>query len=312
VQRLNDNVSLDLADACEFPPVRLPVEQFCVRQVTAIYSHGQYWLYVDVVPWDHRYWPDTYDTTIHAYSSDDCRRWNYHGEILAKGDEGEWDAGGVATPGAVVLDGRTYLFYAGRHRPGPDCIRQIGLAVADQPQGPFVKMRRPIVIADHPENHLDDPVPIVSASGRGIDLYYRHAEHHLDPPPYSIRLTTSDHLVNTWTEPIVVLQSDDKVRAYETAEAIRINGQVLLATFDHFHHGHPKTALRWSSDGTHFVACDDLYLDDHLCAGWQRPSCMLQFALIPDADGVPRHMGICRPIDDAGHYNMQIHSIRMS
>ena len=47
-------------------PVFLPVENFCIRKPSGIFSEGKYWIYADVVPWKHSYWPNTYDTSIHA------------------------------------------------------------------------------------------------------------------------------------------------------------------------------------------------------------------------------------------------------
>lgn len=310
-QDLGSGIQLAFTDNAEEQAVFLPTDNFCVRKPAAIFLGGKYWLYVDVIPWDHPFWPDTYDTSIHAFSSNDCREWDYHGEVVTHRQTGAWDFGGVATPGAVVLDDRIYLFYSGREFPGRDGVRQIGMAVAENPQGPFIKAEQPVIVPRHPESHLDDPIPILSEDGKGIDLYFRRADHQLSPSEYAIRLTKSFDNGQTWSDPVDVLHSDEKIRAYETAEVARIGDQVLLSTFDHFAEGGCKTAFRMSKDGVNFTDCPDLYLDDHLCDGWDAPSCMLQIVLIPDADGINRHLGITRNIDEYGHYNQAIYGIEI-
>ena len=130
-QRLGEGLMLSFAPNAERLRSWLPTEKFCVRKPAAVFAKGQYWLYTDVVSWDNPHWPHTYDTSIHAFSSSDCQGWTYHGEVLRHRENGAWDFGGVATPGAVIFGGRIYLFYSGREKPEGSGWRQIGMAVAD-------------------------------------------------------------------------------------------------------------------------------------------------------------------------------------
>lgn len=85
----------DLNDIIDFEFTTLPVYGFCVRKPAAVFAENRYWIYADVIPWDNPYWPDTYDTSIHAFSSPDCREWEYHGEVVGHKEVGAWDYGGV-------------------------------------------------------------------------------------------------------------------------------------------------------------------------------------------------------------------------
>ena len=75
-------------------PVPIPTERFSVRQNSAIWCDGYYYLYADVIPWDNPYHPDSYDTSIHLFKSANAENWEYHGEVIGKGKPGEWTANG--------------------------------------------------------------------------------------------------------------------------------------------------------------------------------------------------------------------------
>ena len=305
-QRLDERLTLRFAPDAERRRIFLPVDRFCVRKAAALFAGGRHWLYADVVPWDSPHWPDTYDTSIHAFSSPDCSAWTYHGEVLRHRVPGSWDFGGVTTPGALLFDGRVHVFYTGYEKPGRGGVRQIGMAVAEKPEGPFVKATEPIISTGHPESHPCDTIPLLSHDRKGIELFYRQADHQLPPPNYRIRKTVSRDAGRTWSPPVDILVADSVIRAYEAAEAARIGGKTFLATFDHFTGGGFKVGFRVSSDGLRFLPSTDLYLDDHLCHGWPSPRCGLQPTLIPDADGAFRHIGVAVPTDADGHYNQMI------
>ena len=90
-------------------PIPIPTDRFSIRQNSAIWFDGHYYLYADVVPWDNPYHPDTYDTSIHLFKSADAENWEYIGEVIGKGKAGEWTANGVGTPGACVFKGKIYV-----------------------------------------------------------------------------------------------------------------------------------------------------------------------------------------------------------
>lgn len=287
----------------------LPTDNFCIRKTTSVFINNRYWIYADVIPWNHKYWPDTYDTSIHAFSSPDCNQWTYHGEVVRHRENTAWDFGGVATPGALYNNEKIFIFYSGREKTNGKGWRQIGVAIADNPAGPFKKNDLPAVKSTVPESHLDDPIPIISEDGRGIDLYYRQADHHLQPPNYSIRRIQSKDGGITWSEPIIIRAADKIIRAYETLDAIRINGNTILVTFDHFSNGELKTAFYSSPDGKYFRKEAICYLEDFLPKEWTKPVCAFNVMLMSGAQSKLTHIGITRAVDNKSHYNMEIYPI---
>lgn len=83
-------------------PVQIPGDRYSIRQNSAIWFQDRYNLYADVVPWDYRFHPDTYDTSIRLFESADAENWEYRCAVIGKGRRGEWTANGVATPGAAL------------------------------------------------------------------------------------------------------------------------------------------------------------------------------------------------------------------
>lgn len=305
-QKIHDGLVLEFASDAKDKGVFLPVDNFCVRKPTAIFADGKYWIYADVIPWDNPYWPNSYDSSIHAFSSNDCKDWKHHGEFISHREKDTWDYGGVATPGAVCFKEKTYIFYSGREKTDGKGWRQIGMAVADNPQGPFYKIPDPVIVASSSSSHLDDPIPIISRDGQKIELYFRQADQHLPHSNYAIRKTDSADGGVTWTEPIDVFRSDDKkIKACETNEVIRIGNETILASFDHFFEGKNKLAFRFSQDGINFSEAEDLYFEDAMGKGWASTNCAFQIVFIPDANGVFKHIGIARTTDKAGHYNQK-------
>ena len=286
------------------PPVALPTSRFSVRQMNAIHFKGRYYAYKDVVPWDSPHHPDTYHTSVHAYSSDDGLHWGYEGEVLPIGRPGEWDAGGVATPGACVAEGQVLLAYSGREREDGSGRRSIGLAVSADPLGPFARRPAPILTA---EGHLDDPLLVTEpGSGGRVLLYHRLA----DPRGvYTIRLAESEDAGKTWGTPTVVLSCHGDIRAMETLDAKWFGERLVLAQVEHFREGRPmKVALYVSSDGRSFTACRRKYLNDYL-------SVPLRFAFgpivtfIPEADGRIEKIALSGYADGAGHYTQWVYRL---
>ncbi len=278
------------------PPVRLPVHGFSVRQMNAVNVNGRYWAYVDVVPWDSPFHPNTYSTSVHAYESADGRSWDYRGEVLPRGGTGAWDAGGVATPTACVTGGRILVAYSGRGRPDGAGPRSIGLAAATTPSGPFVRRTDPIVSET---GQLDDPILVAVPGEEGrVLLYYRRA----DPRGrYTVSLCESRDGGRTWTPPEVVLRATGDVRAIEPLDGKWIGGRLVFAQVEHFQKGGMKTALYVSPDGRIFSPCRRKYLND-----WLRVPVRFAFGpiltFVPDADGAVRTIGLCGFMDGAGHY----------
>lgn len=62
--------------------------------------------------------------------------------VVEPGAPGDWDCGCIHDPYPLVYEGRIWLYYKGspgKKRGGENIIRAWGVAVADDPKGPFVK-----------------------------------------------------------------------------------------------------------------------------------------------------------------------------
>ena len=127
-------------------------------------------------------------TIWYATSKDDGHTWEEQGMALDVGQQGEFDSHSVFTPNILAYKGKYYLYYTGvKPTPGnakkefennsETDITAIGLAVADSPEGPFVRVQNnPILeISEVPEDfdsyRIDDAALLVKDSK--IWLYYK-------------------------------------------------------------------------------------------------------------------------------------------
>ena len=160
-------------------PIGLPAEGFSPRQSSACWFHGCCYLLCDIVPWDNPYHPDTYDSSIGFYRTKDLLLWEYLGEVVPKGQPGEWNSGGVGTPSVCVFNDRVYVAYSGRTQAGGGGHRFIGVKEANHPEGPFRPVPELMVRLDDIDYTVDDPCLITSnAEGTGpgndrLHLIYR-------------------------------------------------------------------------------------------------------------------------------------------
>ena len=91
-----------------------------------------YWVFYTHNVDDHR------AVAVHAASSGDGRTWEDHGLALGPGAPGAWDESGTIAPYVVPHAGRFYLFYTG-FRGGDLSMRDLGVAVAEEPSGPWAR-----------------------------------------------------------------------------------------------------------------------------------------------------------------------------
>ncbi|MGG1554036.1 glycoside hydrolase family 117 protein [Paenibacillus ferrarius] len=91
-----------------------------------------------VWPWD---WSDVWYAT-----SNDGVSWNERGLAVGRGERGAYDDRSVFTPEVLAYDGRYYLVYQVVQHPYLRRSKEyIGMAHSDSPNGPWVKMREPIL-----------------------------------------------------------------------------------------------------------------------------------------------------------------------
>ena len=138
-------------------------------------------------------------TIWYATSEDEGHTWKEQGMALGLGAEGAFDSHSVFTPNILAFQGKYYMYYTGvQPTPGnPDKkfegnsttdFTAIGVAVANSPEGPFVRPKNNIVIA-HSEVSSDfdsyrvDDASLLVRDGK-IWLYYkgRCIEHGKEGP----------------------------------------------------------------------------------------------------------------------------------
>lgn len=105
--------------------------------------NGRYYLY----PTTDGYagWAGTY---YKAFSSTDLVNWTDHGVILDHGPDVSWADNSAWAPAVATRDGRYYLYFSGGAASG-NTTKQLGVAVAGSPTGPFRDaLGRPLVRGD--------------------------------------------------------------------------------------------------------------------------------------------------------------------
>ena len=116
-------------------------------------------------------------TGLDAFSSTDLVHWTKHNSVLSVKDV-KWAAYAVWAPSAIHLNGRYYLFFAANDIQKTDSFEGgIGLAVSDNPGGPFVDaIGKPLIGKfEHGAQPID---PMVYRDDDGsIYLYYGGQGH---------------------------------------------------------------------------------------------------------------------------------------
>lgn len=74
----------------------------------------------------------------------------YNQVVIPNGAEGEWDQNSIHDPYPLVHNGKIYLYYKSDFGERPDLVRMQGLAIADDPLGPFTKHPlNPVITSGH-------------------------------------------------------------------------------------------------------------------------------------------------------------------
>ncbi|WP_083926258.1 glycoside hydrolase family 117 protein [Neolewinella persica] len=77
--------------------------------------------------------------------------WTPHSKVvIPNGKEGEWDQYSIHDPYPLVYKGKIYLYYKSDFNKKPNLVRMQGLAIADNPLGPFTKHPlNPVISSGH-------------------------------------------------------------------------------------------------------------------------------------------------------------------
>jgi hypothetical protein len=74
----------------------------------------------------------------------------YNKIVIPNGAKGEWDQYSIHDPYPLVHDGKIYIYYKSDFGEKPDKVRMQGLAIADNPLGPFTKHHlNPVITSGH-------------------------------------------------------------------------------------------------------------------------------------------------------------------
>ena len=74
----------------------------------------------------------------------------YNKVVIPNGAKGEWDQYSIHDPYPLVHDGKIYIYYKSDFGEQPDKVRMQGLAIGDNPLGPFTKHPlNPVITSGH-------------------------------------------------------------------------------------------------------------------------------------------------------------------
>jgi len=288
--------------------VPLPTDGFSVRQMNSLWHDGTYYVYADVIDWTNPKHPDSYGSSIGAYSSPDGVSWTYHGEILSGGKKGEWDRGGVATPGAAKFQDKFYLAYSGRQLANGSGERCIGLAVAGTPLGPFTKMPPIASQTGYPNSQpcFDDPQLVTRPGDDKMYMYYRYARRpdgsSTGAYDYTIRLKMTTDPAHGWSDPRIILKPHpDGIDKIETVDAKWIDGQFVMMVLEY----RVGQCLHVSADGEKYHRCTLPNFGNHVSLYRPNPAASLS-GLLVDGEGKLRFVNTVGFTDSKRHYTQWI------
>lgn len=145
---------------------------FTADPAAHVFSDGQLWLYADRDPARaNKTWWAMCD--YHAFSTGDLENWTDHGSVLSC-DDIPWCAGPAWDGDCVERHGRYWYFFP--------MIDQIGVAVADRPEGPFRDaIGAPLITRSTPGVRPNKGSgllvsPVVVDSPAGLFLYFGQTE----------------------------------------------------------------------------------------------------------------------------------------
>ena len=179
-------------------PASTPTAPYAVRAFDVVEwpADGKFYLYCDLVLFSNPKCPSSFGSEIGVFSAPSLDSgWTYHGIAVHK-NASEADAGGLATPTAIVHEGRVFIYFAYEGLPVGAGLRGIGGAYATHPLGPFQRIPNDDValapVGWHrptgPGGILDDP-EVIFHGGR---FHLFHSRKHLQNGDYNCSLTPHD------------------------------------------------------------------------------------------------------------------------
>jgi hypothetical protein len=170
-----------------------PTDHYAVRAFDVVYwkPDSTWYLYCDLVLYSNPECPSSFGSEIGVFSAPTLdSAWTYHGTAVPKNHSAA-DAGGLATPTAIVRDGKIYVYFAYEGLPVGAGLRGIGGATAVHPLGPFTRTP-PVAAAPEgwhrpsgPGGILDDP-EVIFWGGR---FHLFHSRKHLQAGDFNCSRT---------------------------------------------------------------------------------------------------------------------------
>ncbi|MCT4587158.1 MAG: family 43 glycosylhydrolase [Carboxylicivirga sp.] len=152
--------------------------------IDIIKVNGEYYMWYTKVSKDHKGYPEGWAGTIWYAKSKDGKHWQEQGQALDKGSTDDWDGTGVYTPNILHYKGKYYLAYTAMPYPfvRKHSQAQIGMAVADSPDGPWLKyitnpVLSPGVGLNSPDGFLVDDAAFLVEEQK-VYLYYKGFARH--------------------------------------------------------------------------------------------------------------------------------------
>lgn len=197
--------------------------------------------------------PSGYYAEVWYATSDDGKEWTECGIAIDKGSRGAWDGNGVFTPTILLAQGRYYLFYTAVPKPfsqeEPPTPTAIGIAVADGPDGPWVRFEgNPVLQVGAPGEwdscRVDDACLIVRH--REYWLYYKGRQDGLSPAQTKMGLAIAQNPTGPYLKHPgnPVLNSGHEVCVWPHRRGVA----ALVAPT-----GPEGSTVQYSEDGLHFV-----------------------------------------------------------
>ncbi|MCP4642065.1 MAG: hypothetical protein GY851_16600 [bacterium] len=201
-------------------PEGSPVGEASIREHALAWHPAKecYYLVADVIPVGHPHHPNTYDTELHLWRSDDLHAWDLVGVVVPKGaPNSSYCAYGVASPaGMAYFNGKLYVPFSGRRTDRFD-RRPIGLAWSGSDPADIPWTRTEAPVSDLPGED-DDPAVLTVPGDDRLHLYHRTT----GGSGYRIAHTASGTPEDPASWPVAhdVTERPDGVRAQELTGAV--------------------------------------------------------------------------------------------
>lgn len=210
----------------------------------------------NIIRYEHRFWVyytrnvgDHKEVSVNAAASIDGYTWTELGKAFGRGDSGSWDESGVIAPYVVSHKGKFYLFYTG-FREGDLATRNLGLAVADDPSGPWKRWAGNPVLRCNPDPVAWDSGMLGDANVIFRDgkwwLYFKSRRVQETNQDTRIGVAFADHITGPYRK-----HPGNPLFAGHAFSAWPHRGGVAALC------GSVSSKIKWSQDGLRFVDAGD-------------------------------------------------------